>query len=385
MDYIQVLSDMLAIDTTVPPGRNYAKAVNQLEPLFQQANCATQIIPIPPEHAEGRDGRINLLAHRRAPGKPRLIFYGHIDVVPADGWDAFTPKIEDGKIYGRGAADMKGGIAGILGALDKVKDVPLKYDISVIITTDEELSQASQLRYIQPFIQPTQGAYFFSLDASAGFVGVTGLGLLQLIIKVHGNSVHSGLAHLGENAIEKAIPLMNALLELKKTITQRRSKVQTHPNSGLKVMEPRLNINVIHGGLKVNIIPDECVISVDRRLIPEENLADAEKELMACLRAVPDVTWEVEKVFSIPTVPAVHAPIVDELARILKDVTGAGGQYGEMGSGDLSAIVNYEWGAMDFNLGVIRPICNIHGKNEFAYIKDVDDLVEIISRFVRAG
>jgi acetylornithine deacetylase/succinyl-diaminopimelate desuccinylase-like protein len=61
-------------------------------------------------------------------------------------------------------------------------------------------------------------------------------------------------------------------------------------------MEARLNINMVHGGIKSNIVPDECLIAIDRRLIPEENIADAEKEIMNTLRSVPDVSWEVKRI-----------------------------------------------------------------------------------------
>ena len=110
MDYVEVLENLLRIDTTVPPGRNYEKAVDYLLPLFQDLGFETRKVTIPAEHAEGREGRVNLIAHRRRTGRPRLIIYGHIDVVPAEGWDAFNPRVEDGKVYGRGAADMKGSI-----------------------------------------------------------------------------------------------------------------------------------------------------------------------------------------------------------------------------------------------------------------------------------
>jgi hypothetical protein len=64
-------------------------------------------------------------------------------------------------------------------------------------------------------------------------------------------------------------------------------------------------------------------------------------------------------------------------------MAGGGGKFGEMGSGDLPHIVA-EWGGKEFSLGVIRPDCNIHGKNEFVYQKDIEDLATVISRFVSA-
>jgi succinyl-diaminopimelate desuccinylase len=386
MDYVQVLKDLISIDTSVSPemdpSPNYAKTIDYLEPKFSELGFHTQRVLIPPEHADGKGGRLNLLAHRRNQGQPRLIFYTHIDVVPAQGWDAFEPKVEDGKIYGRGAADMKGGIVALLLGLEVAKEKSWGFDTSIMVTTDEEITQGSQIRYLRQFLEPTPAAYFFSLDTSFGYVQIAALGAIQMDVKVKGRSVHSGMSHLGENAVEQASPVLNALLELKKKVTQRRSKVPVHPGTGLKVMEPRLNINMIRGGLKVNIVPDECVISVDRRLIPEENVAAAEKELMQTLSAVKGVQWEISSIGRIDTVPPLHDPITGQLAAILKEVTGHTGQYGEMGSGDFGPIVALEWGAKLFGLGTIRADCGIHGKNEFVYQRDIEDLALVISRFV---
>jgi len=384
MDYIKTLCDLISIDTTVPPGRNYDKAMDYLEPLFQQVGCSTLKVNILPEHAEGREGRVALICHRREPSKPRLIFYGHIDVVPAEGWDAFKPRVEDGRVYGRGSADMKGAVISLLMALEDLQKHHLKYDVSIAVTTDEELSQASQLRYLTTFLNPVSNARVFSLDCNFGSVSIAGLGALQMEIKVKGRSVHSGLSHLGINAVEQAIPILQALLELKSRVLQKKSRVAVHPDTGLKFMEPRLNINVIHGGLKVNIVPDECTISIDRRLVPEEKLEDAEKEVMQALATVHGVDWEVNSVMSIPTVPPCEDPMISELAAVIQKITGRNGRYGEMGSGDLSPVVNQDWNGSDFGLGVIRTECNIHGKNEFVYIKDVEDLSRIIAEFLKA-
>jgi succinyl-diaminopimelate desuccinylase len=383
MDYLKTLCDLISIDTTVPPGRNYNEALDYLEPLFRHAGCETHRIDIPAEHAEGREGRGALVCHRREPGKPRLIFYGHIDVVPAEGWDAFNPRVTDDRVYGRGSADMKGAIVALLMALERLYRWSLKYDISIVITTDEEWSQASQLRYLATFLEPVNKALVCSLDSNFGFVSIAGLGVLQMEIKIKGRSVHSGLAHLGVNAVEQAIPVMCALFNLKMDIIQRKSNIPVHPETGLQYMEPKLNINMVHGGLKVNIIPDECVISIDRRLIPEEKLDDARDEIMRTLAKVNGVDWEVIKENNIPTIPPCKAPVVDELAAIIQEVAGHDGRYGEMGSGDLSHVVHDDWGGVDFGLGVIRTVCNIHGKEEFVYRKDVEDLSEIIVRFIK--
>jgi succinyl-diaminopimelate desuccinylase len=381
MKYLEVLKDLISIDTTVPPGSNYDKAIAYLEPLFKELGFDTRRLIIPAQYAEGREGRVNLICHRREKGRPRLIFYGHIDVVPAEGWDAFKPKVENGKVYGRGAADMKGSIVALLLAMESLKGKRLNFDVSTMVTTDEEFSQASQLQYLRQYLEPVSGAYFLNLDSSFGYVSIAGLGALQLDIRVTGKSVHSGLSHLGENAIEKASLLIQALLDLKYKVEQRKSDVPTHPDTKLSRMEGRLNINMIKGGIKTNIVPDECFISVDRRLIPEENLEDARKELLDTLASVPGVTWQLERVYDIPTVPPASDPVIDRLARIIGDTIGEGNKFGEMGSGDLSHIVA-TWGCQAFGLGVIRPECNIHGKEEFVYLQDIEDVAKIIACFL---
>lgn len=381
MEYIKALKELISINTTVPPGLNYDIAIDYLEPLFKELGFDTRKIVIPPEHAEGRQGRVNLICHRREMDKARMIFYGHIDVVPAEAWDAFSPREENGKIYGRGAADMKGSIVAFLLAMESLKKKPLAFDLSVMITTDEEYSQASQLQYLKQYLQPVSGACVFNLDSSFGYVSIAGLGALHADIKVKGKSVHSAMSHLGENAVEKASLLSSALLDLKSNVEKRKSITPVHPNTGLKFMESRLNINMIRGGIKVNVVPDECTLSIDRRLIPEENIEDARKELLDALNAVSGVDWELERMVSIPTVSPRIDPRIDDLADIIRDTTGESGKFGEMGSGDLPSIVD-NWGAKEFGLGVIRPECNIHGKEEFVYIKDIVELAGIISRFL---
>ena len=383
MNYVDVLKQLISIDTTVPPGLNYEKAIDFLQPLFEELNFKTMKVFIPPEHAEGREGRVNLVCHRRVPNMRRVIFYGHIDVVPAEGWNAFSPRSEDGKIFGRGAADMKGSIVALLLALELIKEEPLKYDVSVMITTDEESGQSSQLRYLAQYLQPVSGTYFFNLDSNSRYVSITSLGAIQMDIKVKGKSAHSALSHLGENAVENSILLINALMDLKKRVVKKESTIPVHPETGITRMVPRLNINVIKGGLKSNIVPDECLISIDRRLIPEENIEQARKELLDTLSSVQNVVWEIEHEAFVPPIPPCEDPLVDELAVIVKEITGQGGKYGMMGSGGLPQIVA-EWGGKEFGLGVIRPECNIHGKEEFVYQKDIEDLAEIIASFLKS-
>lgn len=148
---------------------------------------------------------------------------------------------------------MKGAIPALLLALEKIRDKSsheLNHDISVMITTDEEIGQASQLEYLKQFLDSLEGARVFSLDSDAGYVSIASLGALQLKIKVKGKSIHSAMAHLGKNAIEDAALIIDALKKLKERVVARKSKINVNPATGLQRMEGRLNINVIKGGNK---------------------------------------------------------------------------------------------------------------------------------------
>jgi len=257
---VAFMQTLIQIDTSVPPGNNYREYVNVVSKYFKALNYELKEVIIPedlvrqiPSPLEGP--RINLIAYKDYSQQEWINFYGHMDVVPAEGWDAFSPRFENGKVYGRGAADMKGSIVALLGGLERLCQKPLKYDVSVMVTTDEEVNQASQIRYLGQFLEPLAGGYFFSLDSPFGYVGIANLGVLQMNIKVKGKSVHSGLANLGENAVEKANLLINALTSLKQRVTQRKSEVATDPATGLARMEARLNINMIQGWPPVLLPP----------------------------------------------------------------------------------------------------------------------------------
>jgi len=314
-------------------------------------------------------------------GRPRLIVYGHIDVVPAQGWNAYAPRRERGAIFGRGASDMKGGIAALLGALFATLGRDLKYDITVVLTMDEETHQLAQLQYLTDWLDLGQRPHVLSLDAGFGYVTVAILGLLQMDVTVEGQSVHSALAHLGTNAVEAATPVLQALLQLKERVTQRHSTVPAPPASGLTFIEARLNINQIHGGIARNVVPDTCTLTIDRRLLPEESVAVARAEILDALQAAHGPRWHVSHEFYIPSVSPCADPAAAELAQVIRSVTGASGLYGDMLSGELPYAARTYWGADAFATGVIRPENRIHGVDEFVLESDLDQLAVVLARF----
>ena len=382
MDHLDVLCRLIEYDTSGVDGSGCHEAIRYLERLFVDSGCESVVVPIPSTEAEGLQGRLALVAHRRIPGKPRLLIYGHLDVVPAEGWDAFKPLRNDGRIFGRGASDMKGAIAALVGALWQIRDAQPEFDLTVVLTMDEETRQMAQLRYLTAALDPGPKPHVMSLDAGFGYVSVANLGLLQVDITVRGHSVHSGLAHLGRNAVECASPLLETILELKQRVVSRKATIPTHPSTGLSFMEARLNVNQINGGIARNVVPDQCTFAIDRRLLPEESIDGAREEILAALHQVRGVDWVVSREFSIPSVPPCLDPLARTLANIVRDVTGSTGLYGEMLSSELPAAAMTYWGGDAFATGVIRPDNHIHGIDEFVYASDIDQLVEVLARFL---
>ena len=154
---IEMLRKIIAVDTTVPPGENYDRLIDVLAPEFEQYGFEAQRVTMPQDLVSEiplplKGERTNLVAGLKT-GKPKVSIYAHMDVVPVDdAWtvDPFGGEIKEGLLYGRGAADNKGPMACILGALKIMHELGLepKYDIDCLFCTDEEVGHYPGSRYI---------------------------------------------------------------------------------------------------------------------------------------------------------------------------------------------------------------------------------------------
>ena len=157
-DYIvDILRKIIAVDTSVPPGENYSKLLDIVEPEFQKFNFETQRVVVPEEKVaqipyELSGERCNLVASMKN-GKPKASVYAHMDVVPVDEpWtvDPFAGIVKDGKLYGRGTVDMKGSIACCLGAVKVLHELGIEphYELDCLLCTDEEIGVYPGSRYL---------------------------------------------------------------------------------------------------------------------------------------------------------------------------------------------------------------------------------------------
>jgi acetylornithine deacetylase/succinyl-diaminopimelate desuccinylase-like protein len=375
----------ISLDTARQDGLYYKEACTLLSSFLSENNFKTKIIPIPKSVA-GRDNRVNVVAERTTNNDlPTLLIYNHIDVVPAQYKDAFVFKMTKDKVFGRGACDHKGSTVAILSALEALKDSDLRFNIIFIGTTDEETDQIEQLRYLGKKLTLPKNTMMFDPDTYAGGISVASLGLAQLEIRVKGKAAHSGSSHMGINAVEQAATLIEYLKLFEKTrLEAQTSRFASFPSTGVTHICSRCNVNMITGGIAPNVIPEICTLKVDFRFIPESDVAEETAGIITRLQAFAqkqhieieiNVTASCESYYSEP-------PEAKRLNQIYDTITGEGGLYGVLGSTHAAQWCK-ELAIPHFGLGVARGDTNMHGVNEFAYLKDIEDLSKTLTLFLQ--
>ena len=303
---LELLKKIISFRTVAPPGSCYQEIVDWLEPIFQRMGFRTEKLVMPEDVFATKctdqrlvGDRFNLQADLDVGAEKTLVIYAHLDVVPAEGsWDTnpFLLVQKNGRVYGRGVSDCKGSIAALIAALKVLLEKGLpKYNLSILLTTDEEVGGYSGLCYLTD-LGHIKGDYMLCMDGFSDDVVIGSNGIITWDVVVHGRSSHSGSSFLGINAVEKSITVMETLMALKKVIQARRSALpasSAFEAVGLKNLIPILNITMIQGGIKENIVPDKCVLRGDRRVIPEENMEDAMAEIERTLKPL-DVEFDLK-------------------------------------------------------------------------------------------
>jgi acetylornithine deacetylase/succinyl-diaminopimelate desuccinylase family protein len=229
--------------------------------------------------AAGMISATNLIVRRRFAAGPTIALNAHGDVVPpGTGWtqDPYGGKIVDGWMYGRGAAVSKSDIAAYAFALLALErsGAALRGAIELHVTFDEEAGGEIGPRYILE-----HGLSKPDLAIGAGFsyaVVVAHDGCLHLEVEALGRSAHAAKPFTGIDALEAANAILSALYAWRRSLGRRVSAI---PGVG----SPQLTIGLISGGVNTNVVPDRVVFRLDRRIIPEENPAEVEKELRAVI------------------------------------------------------------------------------------------------------
>jgi succinyl-diaminopimelate desuccinylase len=203
---------------------------------------------------------------------PTIVLHGHLDVVPGHP-EQFTPRVEGDRLYGRGAYDMKGGLAAMMCALRDVADND-GVRVHFLCVPDEE-SEDIDLRATDEMVrQGHVGDFAITGEPTDLHVGIQAKGVLAFRLNVHGRAAHSSTPWLGDNAVLKAIDVFRRIESL--PFSRESSELFDRPS---------INLGRINGGDALNKVPDLCSMVVDIRYLPNQDPED----LLAQIRSIPDI------------------------------------------------------------------------------------------------
>lgn len=254
----QFLQTLVQINSVNPPANELVVAHKIAE------HCTSYGLEVDIQMID--DARANIIVRLVSNAKEKnasLVFSGHLDTVPVGDipWDygPFSAEIIDGKMYGRGTTDMKGGVAALLEAMIilKEKKIPLKGDLLFLGTAGEEVDCIGAKQAIETDIVKNAGAIIIA-EPSSGEIFCAHKGVLWLEIETFGKTAHGSMPQNGINAITHMHKIISAL----QTYSFR--AVEEHPLLG----RPTLVISTIKGGVTTNVIPDYCAIRIDIRSTP---------------------------------------------------------------------------------------------------------------------
>jgi succinyl-diaminopimelate desuccinylase len=292
-----LLARLVAIDTQNPPGREL-EAATFLTGELAAAGFAAATRELGP-------GRANTVARFSNGTGPTLVLNSHIDTVPiGSGWttDPFRLTERDGRLYGRGACDAKGSIAAMVEAAHLlIADMRgWRGTLLLAFVSDEEIDGTGSKALVAD--GPPVDAVVIG-EPTDNRVMAAHKGCLRPLIRVTGKTAHSSRPELGVNAILGAGQLLERL-----TRYDRDLRTRSHPLVG----EATLTVTRVHGGIADNVVPDQCDLVVDRRLLPGEDADTALAELRDVVRGEPNIDADIVKVRTVSgsAETAVHSPIV---------------------------------------------------------------------------
>lgn len=276
-------------------------------------------------------GKANLIGRIGPEVDGGVILSGHTDVVPVDGqpWTSDPWKVTDkgdGRLYGRGTADMKGFLALALALAPDLKDALLKRPVHFAFSYDEEVGCLGAPRLIERMAaeRPKPALVVIGEPTSMELV-LAHKGILAFRITVNGREAHSSQTHLGVSAIGEAIPLMGAL-----RLLGERLAMEADPQSPFEPKGPTLTIGTVHGGTAGNILARECSFLCDLRVPPGRDPLATLEPVFSEVRALdarlktrfPECGASVEVLAQVPSL----APEPEgEAARLIRRLTGDNG------------------------------------------------------------
>jgi succinyl-diaminopimelate desuccinylase len=332
---VSILKRLIAIPTVSPQGEHYEEAAELLAKELESVGMdKVEVIRVPSDYQKEKcklaSSNPRFIVYGRIEGEtPTLHFNGHYDVVPGGpGWtvtEPFKPVEKDGKIYGRGAVDMKGGIAAVIGALSLVSREVKERGISVeaAFVPDEEIGGHCGTGYLVETMEKVPEYVVLPEPSGLERPWHGHRGILWVKVKVKGRTAHASTPWLGSNAFLAAARLALELHSILSSIySQRASKYPIDPEDARMPTAMIGGVAGVPGGGKTNQVPGEFEFTIDRRLIPEENVRGAWDEIRSALRwASMKAGAEAEASIEIAAEPAINdpGPLLDALKEAARE------------------------------------------------------------------
>ena len=402
-DLIQLTQDLIRIPTLNPPGENYDAICDILAKRLKASGFEIQLI-----RAVGTPGdsekypRWNVIARREGAHAGDCVhFNSHTDVVEVgNGWtmDPFGGELIDGKIYGRGACDMKGGLAASIIAVEAFVEVfPDFYGaIEISGTADEESGGYGGVAYLaeKGFFSPKRVQHVIipePLNKDRVCLGHRGGWWAE--IETFGEIAHGSMPFLGDCAVRH----MGAVLDKFETdlfpaMAMRRTDMPVVPEGA---RQSTMNINSIHGGqaeqsddftgLPAHCVPDSCRIVIDRRFLDEEPLDQVRGEVTDLLEGIkaerPKFTYDLREINSVlPSMTDRNAPIAATVAAQIKQVMGRDAEFvASPGTYDQKHIdrIGKLKNCVAYGPGILELA---HKPDEYIGVDDMMDSVAVMAR-----
>lgn len=340
---IGLTQSLIRIPTLNPPGQNYLEICEFLAGYLQNAGFTVQLLRATGAIADSDDyPRWNLLARREGTRPGDCVhFNGHHDVVTVGhGWttDPFGGEVKDGRIYGRGACDMKGGLAtAIIAAEAFIATYPdFGGAIEISATADEESGGYGGVAWMadQGYFNPGRVQHVIipePLNKDRICLGHRGVWWAE--IETKGRIAHGSMPFLGDSAIRHMGAVLAEMEDvLYPLLAGRRTAMPVVPEGA---RSSTLNVNAIHGGepeppagytgLPAPLVADRCRITIDRRFLIEEDISAVKAEIAALMERVkarrPTFRYEIRDLFEVqPTMTDRAAPVVRSTAAAIERV-----------------------------------------------------------------
>lgn len=372
-DAVALTRELVRIDsrnpTLVPGAPGEARVARMLRDVLVSWGLQADLI-------EAAPGRPNVVARRPgSAGGRSLMLNGHLDVVDVKGMshEPWSGEIADGNLYGRGASDMKAGVAAMCAAVAHL-DAPLAGDVVIAAVVDEEYASAGTRAVVAAGIRAdaaivTEPTRLAIMPAHKGFVWID--------VTTRGRAAHGSRWDLGVDAIMHAGLLLAELDHRTAAYEERR-----HPLLG----RGSLHASLIEGGTGMSTYPDRCLLRLERRTIPGDSGAGVRDEIEAACRRVRaahlDFHADVQVVLEQqPSDVSVNAPIVQQLDASLREegvpVTTAG-----MSAWTDAALLN-EAGipAICFGPG---DMSLAHADAEYASVREIEQATRVLTRLIHS-